>query len=120
MNIEEIRDYCLAKPGVTEGFPFNESTLVFKVMNKMFALTGLEGDPPYVNLKCDPDRAIELRQRYESVLPGYHMNKQQWNSVYFTGSISAELVLELIDHSYDLVVQGLKKADRENLLSGNY
>lgn len=120
MNIEEIRDYCLAKPAVTEGFPFNESTLVFKVMNKMFALTGLDGDPPYVNLKCDPDRAIELRQRYGSVLPGYHMNKQQWNSVYFSGSIPAELVMELIDHSYDLVVLGLKKADRENLLSGNY
>ena len=67
MNIEEIRDYCIAKPGVTEGFPFDETTLVFKVMNKMFALTGLDGDPPFVNLKCDPDRAIELRGQYESV-----------------------------------------------------
>jgi predicted DNA-binding protein (MmcQ/YjbR family) len=115
MNIEEIRDYCLAKPGVSEGFPFDEHTLVFKVMNKMFALTGLEGDPPYVNLKCDPERAIELREHYEDIRPGYHMNKQQWNSVYFTGSIPAELVCELIDHSYDLVVLGLKRSDREAL-----
>ena len=115
MNIEEIREYCLTKPAVTEGFPFNESTLVFKVMNKMFALTGLEGDPPFVNLKCDPDRAIELRGHYEDIQPGWHMYKQQWNSVYYTGSISAELVIELIDHSYDLVVKSLKRADREAL-----
>jgi predicted DNA-binding protein (MmcQ/YjbR family) len=120
MNIEEIREYCIAKPGVTEGFPFDETTLVFKVMNKMFALTGLDGDPPFVNLKCDPERAIELRSQYESVKPGWHMNKQQWNSVYYTGNISAELVRELIDHSYDLVVEGLKKAYREALESGDY
>jgi len=75
MNIEEIREYSLAKPGVTEGFPFGQDVLVFKVMNKMFALTGLEGDPPYVNLKCDPERAIELREEYEDIQPGYHMNK---------------------------------------------
>lgn len=75
MNIEEIRDYCLSKPGVTEGFPFGGDVLVFKVVNKMFALTGLEGDPPYVNLKCDPERAIELREEYEDIRPGWHMNK---------------------------------------------
>jgi predicted DNA-binding protein (MmcQ/YjbR family) len=115
MNIEEIRDYCLAKPGVTEGFPFGQDVLVFKVMNKMFALTGLEGDPPYVNLKCDPERAIELREQFEEIKPGYHMNKAQWNSVYFTGSIPSDLVLELIDHSYELVVKSLKKADRDAL-----
>jgi predicted DNA-binding protein (MmcQ/YjbR family) len=115
MNIEEIREYCIAKPGVTEGFPFDQTTLVFKVMNKMYALTGLEGDPPYVNLKCDPDRAIELRGQYEDIRPGFHMNKQQWNSVYFTGSLPADLVRELIDHSYDLVVVGLKKKDRDAL-----
>lgn len=120
MNIEEIRDYCLAKPAVTEGFPFNETTLVFKVMNKMYALTGLDGDPPYVNLKCDPERAIELREQYEDIQPGYHMNKAQWNSVYYTGSIPAGLVRELIDHSYNLVVQGLKKKDREALEKGDY
>ena len=115
MNIEEIHEYCISKPGVTEGFPFGQDVLVFKVMNKMFALTGLEGDPPYVNLKCDPERAIELRAQYEDIQPGYHMNKQQWNSVYFTGSIPADLVRELIYHSYELVVQGLKKKDREEL-----
>jgi predicted DNA-binding protein (MmcQ/YjbR family) len=75
MNIEEIRDYCLAKPGVTEGFPFDETTLVFKVMNKMFALTGLEGDPPFVNLKCDPELAIELREQHPEVTPAWHFNK---------------------------------------------
>lgn len=115
MNIEEIRDYCLAKPGVTEGFPFDETTLVFKVMNKMFALTGLERNPPFVNLKCDPDRAIELRGHYDDIQPGWHMHKQQWNSVYYTGSISAELVCELIDHSYELVAKGLKRSDRDAL-----
>ena len=117
MNIEEIRDYCLAKPGVTEGFPFGQDVLVFKVMNKMFALTGLEGDPPYVNLKCDPERAIELREEYEDIRPGYHMNKAQWNSLYFTFNLPRDLVLELIDHSYELVIQGLKKKDREELES---
>jgi predicted DNA-binding protein (MmcQ/YjbR family) len=115
MNIEEIRDYCLAKPAVTEGFPFGQDVLVFKVMNKMFALTGLEGDPPYVNLKCDPEWAIELREQYEDIKPGYHMNKAQWNSVYFSGGLSKALVLELIDHSYELVVKGLKNKDREAL-----
>lgn len=115
MNIEEIRDYCLAKPGTSEDFPFDETTLVFRVMNKMFALTGLEGDPPYVNLKCDPERAIELREQYEAIRPGWHMNKAQWNSVYYTGGIPRNLVLELIDHSYELVVQGLKKKDRDML-----
>lgn len=75
MNKEEIHEYCLAKPAVKEGFPFEETTLVLKVMNKMFALTGLEGDPPYMNLKCDFERAIELREEYEDIRPGYHMNK---------------------------------------------
>ena len=115
MNIEEIREYCLAKPGVTEGFPFDESTLVFKVMNKIYALVGLERVPPFINLKCDPERAIELREQHKAIQPGWHMNKQQWNSVYFTGSIPSKLLLELIDHSYELVVQGLKKKDREAL-----
>jgi predicted DNA-binding protein (MmcQ/YjbR family) len=115
MNIEEIRDHCLAKPGVTEGFPFGQDVLVFKVMNKMFALTGLDGNPPYINLKCDPERAIDLRERHPEVTPAWHFNKAQWNSVYFTGKIPRDLVLELIDHSYDLVVQGLKKKEREAL-----
>jgi predicted DNA-binding protein (MmcQ/YjbR family) len=75
MNIEEIREYCLAKPGVTEGFPFDEVTLVFKVMNKMYALVGPERLPLFINLKCDPERAIELREQHEDIQPGYHMNK---------------------------------------------
>jgi predicted DNA-binding protein (MmcQ/YjbR family) len=75
MNIEEIRDYCLAKPAVTEMFPFGQDMLVFKVMNKMFALNGLDNHPPYVNMKCDPERAIELREQYEDIRPGYHMHK---------------------------------------------
>jgi len=117
MNIEEIRDYCLGKPGVTEGFPFDEQTLVFKVMNKMFALTSLERIPPFVNLKCDPERAIELRGEYEDIQPGWHMNKQQWNSVYYQGHLSGDLIRELVDHSYDLVVQGLTKKLKEELKS---
>ena len=116
MNIEKIRDYCLAKPGTTEDFPFDETTLVFRVMGKMFALTGLDNHPPYVNLKCDPERAIELRERYEAIQPGWHMNKAQWNSVYFTGGVPRDLVMELIDHSYDLVVRKLKVVDRERIL----
>ncbi len=86
----------------------------------MFALTGLDGDPPFVNLKCDPDWAIELRGKYEGIEPGWHMNKQQWNSVYYTGSIPADLIKELIDHSYQLVVLGLKKKDQQALESGEY
>lgn len=108
MNIEEIREYCLARKGVTESFPFDEHTLVFKVMNKMFALIGLEHVPPFVNLKCDPERAVELREHYEEIQPGYHMHKAQWNSVYFTG-LSRDLVLELIDHSYELIIASLPK-----------
>jgi predicted DNA-binding protein (MmcQ/YjbR family) len=106
MNIEEFREYCMAKPGVTEGFPFGETTLVFKVMGKMFALTNLEGGWS-VNLKCDPVRAIELREMYPAIQPGYHMNKTQWNTVIMDGSLSQKLFLELVDHSYELVVNKL-------------
>ncbi len=115
MNIEEFRNYCLAKKCVTESFPFDESTLVFKVCNKMFALTGLENPELRVNLKCDPDRAIELRETYKSILPGYHMNKRLWNTVVVDGSFSDEFFKEMIDHSYDLIVQGLPKKIRENI-----
>ncbi len=115
MNIEEIREYCIAKPAVTEGFPFNDTALVFKVAGKMFALLDLSEDSRCISLKCDPELAIELRGRYEEVQPGWHMNKQQWNSVFYTGNISTKLVRELFDHSYNLVVEGLKRADREAL-----
>ena len=115
MNIEEFHAYCLAKKGVEETFPFDEVTLVFKVMGKVFALTGLDNDPFEVNLKCDPDYAIELREEFEAIRAGFHMNKKHWNTVHFEGDINDKLLCELIDHSYDLVVKGLKKADREFL-----
>ena len=114
MNIESFREYCLAKKGVTEHFPFDEVTLVFKVMNKMFALCDID-QYAYVNLKCDPERAIQLREEFPGITPGYHMNKQQWNSVSTDGSVPDDLFKELIDHSYALVSAGLKKADREAL-----
>lgn len=115
INIETFRAYCLAKKGVTESFPFDESTLVFKVMGKMFALTGLERIPFSVNLKCDPDRAIELREYHTEITPGYHMSKKHWNTVDVTGSLSPKMVYELIDHSYQLVVNSLTKKLKEEL-----
>ncbi|MFK7948937.1 MAG: MmcQ/YjbR family DNA-binding protein [Saprospiraceae bacterium] len=115
MNIEEFRNYCLSKKGVTEDFPFDEVTLVFKVMNKMFALTSLKDIELSVNLKCNPDWSIELREAHTEVQPGYHMNKKHWNTVAFEESLSDDFLEKLIDHSYDLVVAKLKKADREFL-----
>lgn len=115
MNIEQFRDYCLSKKGVEECFPFDESTLVFKVMGKMFALTGLNREEFKVNLKCDPERAILLREEFEEVQAGYHMSKKHWNTVSFEGLLEDRMLLELIDHSYDLVVKTLKKKDRELL-----
>lgn len=112
MNIEELRDYCIAKPYVTEEFPFDEDTLVFKVMGKMFALTSLS-ESDSVNLKCDPELAIELREQYTSVLPGYHMNKKHWNTVMFAGPHSTKKLKEWIDHSYQLVVSGLPKKQKK-------
>ena len=113
MNVEEFRVYCLGKPLVTEEFPFDETTLVFKVAGKMFALTGLD-DPEFkVNLKCDPDRSVVLREEYESIRPGWHMNKKHWNTVHVDGSFPEELFVELIDHSYALVVKSLPKKIRE-------
>lgn len=114
MNIEELREYCLSKKGTEETFPFDEVTLVFKVMGKMYALTGLDRDL-FVNLKCDPEKAIELREEYDSVLPGYHMNKKHWNTVNIDGSIPTSKIHEWIDHSYNLVVKSLTKALRAEL-----
>lgn len=115
MNIEELRHYCLLKPGTEETFPFDEITLVFKVMGKMYALTSLDKLDLSVNLKCDPEKALQLRERYSSVLPGYHMNKKHWNTVQIDGSVSFELIQEWIDHSYDLVVKSLTKKKKEEL-----
>ncbi|WP_400076404.1 MmcQ/YjbR family DNA-binding protein [Winogradskyella sp. R77965] len=119
MNIEDYRNYCMNKKKVTEHFPFDNDTLVFKVCNKMFALASLkrwENGEAFINLKCDPEYAQELRAEYDSVKPGYHMHKQQWNSVYIhTGELSPKLITQLIDHSYDMVVKGLSKKLRETL-----
>jgi len=115
MNIEEIRDYCLSKKGVTEEFPFDEQTLVFKVLGKMFALSGLERLPSQLNLKCDPDRSVELRSKYDGLIyGGYHMNKLLWNTVEFS-NLPDNLIYELIDHSYDLVVAKMPKKLRERI-----
>jgi predicted DNA-binding protein (MmcQ/YjbR family) len=102
MNIEDIRAFCIRKPGVTEGFPFGEDTLVFKVNGKIFALANLSGDLS-LNLKCDPAYALELRERYSSVAPGYHMNKKHWNTVQIDGTVPDREIFSWIDHSYNLV-----------------
>ena len=114
MNVEEIRAYCLSKKGTEESFPFDEETLVIKVMNKMFALISLE-DGSKINLKCEPARAIELRERYVEVVPGWHMNKIHWNTVTFNQSLPDTLITALIDHSYNLVVESLPKKKQQQL-----
>lgn len=109
MNIEEFRNYCIAKNGVTEELPFGPDTLVFKVMGKMFALCALERLPSQINLKCDPERAIELREVHDGlIIPGYHMSKTHWNTIYLD-NLPPKLIIELVDHSYDLVVSKLTK-----------
>lgn len=103
MHIEDIRDYVLQKPSVTEGFPFGEDTLVFKVKEKIFLLAALESSPLQFNLKCDPAKAIELREEYpENILPGYHMNKKHWNTIVVDGTVPKKLLLQMIDDSYKL------------------
>lgn len=119
MHIEQFRDFCISKNGVSENFPFDELTLVFKVMGKMFALAGLndweKGDQK-INLKCDPEWAIELREEYEGINAGYHMNKKLWNTVRLNSAdISDELAIKLINYSYDLVEKGLPKKVQKEL-----
>lgn len=114
MNIEDFREYCLGKKGVTESFPFDQTTLVFKVMNRIFALTDTGSDFS-INLKCDPRKSVDLRERYASVRPGYHMNKKHWITVEMDPSISTRELKEWIDHSYDLVVEKLTKKEKESL-----
>ncbi len=109
MNIEEFREYCLTKKGITEEFPFDAHTLVFKVMGKMFALVALERLPSQVNLKCDPERAIELREEFDgAITPGYHMSKIHWNTI-MLAQVPPKLIYELVDHSYELVVSKFTK-----------
>ena len=114
MTLDSLRDYCLTKPLVTEELPFGPDTLVFKVARKVFALAGLDQPELRINLKCDPARALELRDRYpDAIQPGWHMNKRHWNSVYpERDGLTDRLVKELIDHSYTLVIGGLSKRDR--------
>ena len=109
MNIESLREYCLSKPNVEETLPFGPDTLVFKVDGKVFLLVGLDEEQLSFNVKCDPAKAIELREEYGCVLPGYHMNKKHWNTIVVDGSVSSKQVKECIDWSYDLVVPKKKK-----------
>jgi predicted DNA-binding protein (MmcQ/YjbR family) len=117
MDIETFREYCLAKPGTEETLPFDEVTLVFKVVGKVFAITGLDSEEFTVNLKCEPGWAEELREQYPEIRPGYHMNKKHWNTVSFESGLDEKLLRRLIDHSYELVVAGLPRKLRA-LLEG--
>jgi predicted DNA-binding protein (MmcQ/YjbR family) len=114
MDIEVFRTYVMGKSAVTEETPFGPDTLVYKVMGKAFALCGID-EFNGVNLKCDPERAIDLRERYSGIQPGYHMNKKHWNTLATDGSVPPHLFFELIDHSYNLVVAGLPKKERAKL-----
>ena len=116
MNIEEVRDYCAAKKGFSEGFPFGEEVLVFKVMNKIFLFARLSSNPFAVSLKMDAELVPEYREKYVEVQPGYHLNKKMWNSVYFnTGSITRKELLWMLDHSYEQVVKGMPKKLQQHL-----
>lgn len=115
MNVESFREYCLAKKGVEEAFPFDEVTLVFKVMGKMFALTGLDSEHFTINLKCDPEWSEELREVHPEIQPGYHMSKVHWNTVDGEGALDDAFLCRLIDHSYEQVVKGLPQKVRETL-----
>lgn len=114
MNIEELRDHCLQLKGVREDFPFGEDTLVFRVGGKIFLLIGLT-EASRFNVKCDPDLAAELRERFSEVKPGYHMNKKHWNTVYMDGQLTGKQLCEMMDHSYDLVLKSLPKKVREEI-----
>lgn len=118
MNIEEYYEYCISLNGVTEGFPFDDRVLVFKVMGKMFALTDVETFE-FINLKCDPDRSVKLRAEYDEITPGWHMNKKHWNSVKPDGNLDDELIYDLINHSYDLISASLPKNKQEELGNKN-
>lgn len=108
MNIEELREYALAKKDVEEGFPFGDTTLVFKVRGKLFLLVSLEAIPLQFNVKCEPSRAIELREEYACILPGYHMNKKHWNTIIVDGTLSSKQLKTMVDHSYELVAAKAK------------
>ena len=118
MNIEQIQKYSQKKKAVTEEFPFDEEALVFKVAGKIFLLASLESIPLQINLKCDPEKAIELREEFETVQPGYHMNKKHWNTIIIDGTVPTRNLFEWIDDSYSLVIVGLTKSKRKLLENG--
>jgi predicted DNA-binding protein (MmcQ/YjbR family) len=117
MNVEELRDYCLSLKGTTESFPFDEFSLVIKVQGKMFALIPLDNPETQIALKCDPEKAIALREEYSAVVPAWHFNKKHWNTVFIDNRLTRKLICEWIDNSYQLVVAGLPKKLREELQS---
>ena len=119
LDYQALVDYCLSKPASSSGYPFGEGTLVFKVVGKMFALIPEDDGSLRMNLKCDPDDALALREQYEAIQPGYHMNKKHWNTITIDGSLPNTLVFELIDHSYDLVVSKLPKTQRQKIRHWN-
>jgi predicted DNA-binding protein (MmcQ/YjbR family) len=111
MDLESVRTYCLAKKAVTESLPFDDETLVFKVAGKIFSLLSLSGDWG-MNLKCDPEKAVELREQYPEIVPGYHMNKAHWNTIQLNGNLSEKMIFDLIDHSYQLIVNSLSRKQK--------
>jgi predicted DNA-binding protein (MmcQ/YjbR family) len=116
MDLESLREYCISKKGVIEDFPFDEETLVFKIGSKMFALTNINKKPFYVNLKCDPIMADALRRDFNAIRPGYHMNKVHWNTIDIDGTIDDNMIYWMIDNSFELVFNSLKKSEKEKIL----
>ena len=116
MNIEDLRDFCISKKYVTEDLPFGPDTLVYKVLGKVFLLTGLDSDQLEFNIKCDPENVIELREKYSCILPGYHMNKKHWNTIIADGGASNKLLEQWITDSYNLVLAGLPLKDRKRII----
>ena len=115
MNIEDLRSYCIQKPFTEESFPFDSATLVFKVAGKIFLLVNVDGDPLQFNIKCDPEKAVELREQYDCVLPGFHMNKKHWNTIVCDGTVQIKMLKQWIDDSYELIVDSLPKKVREQI-----
>lgn len=116
MNIQEFRAYCFTKPACTEDFPFDENSLCLRVGGKIFCIASIDAIPLKVNLKCDPEKAIELREKFDAIIPGFHMNKKHWNTVILDGSLDLDLIKSLIDESYDLIFASLKKSERESII----
>lgn len=115
MNKDEVRSYCLSKTHATSDFPFDQVTEVFRLVKKMFALMGIDNDPGQINLKCDPPMGRDLREQFEAIKPGYHMNKEHWITVVLDGSLEPDMIKGLIDHSYELILKSLSKKQRTEL-----